>query len=222
MKTKLPVIIMFILVISSCSKKQEEKQIKAEEQIETEEETTTEVRKITFIDYDDTVFDDPGTIEFNLQNEKQNFCIGHSVKKIEDFDYENYIIVSEWNVGHEVDGWVKQEREDFTVMWTYPDGLVVYLLTTSPEWKTRRGIHVGSTRKEVEKAYEKDSDIQVYGPSGSKPELVQDIENELFWMNKSSGGLTINYGNLYSEEMMTMRLYMTDDIVTKIEIVVGN
>ena len=231
---KIYICILLVLIITSCSKKQEipknETIINENSITVTQEEnkdntlvelpSVVESKKIEYIIVDDSVNDDLGTIEYNLQNDQQNFCIGHSVLKIEGFDYENSSLVNEWTVGRERVGWVEQEGEDFSVIWTFPKALVVRLSTISSEWKTKRGIHVGSTRKEVEDAYEKDADI--YELISGNYEFIQDKDNELFLIYKSEKGFSINTPNYYSEEMMTMRFYTTDGIVSKIEIKIGD
>lgn len=219
------VIVLLILLFISCTKKQQNEtdftEVQEQNTIvsEVDSNPVTEKTKPIYIYYDDSVNDEAGIVEYNLQNGNQNFCLYHVVTKIDGFDYEDCTLVGEWRVGQEIYGWVKQEREDFSVAWTYPEAIIVRLSTTSPEWKTKRGIHVGSTRKEVEAAYEKDADV--YEFKNEKAELIQDLENELFVINKGKAGFSINTPNYKDEEMMSMILYLTDDIVSKIEIKIG-
>ena len=166
--------------------------------------------------WDDSAYNDKATVEFNLQNTKnQNFCLYHNIHKIKDFNLDDKEDVLSSN-------WSKIDKEDFTVFWNDTNGAIVRITTSSPKWQTKRGVKVGDTVQKVMEAYFPDSEVYVYDVENEKYNVQEDKTNNIFFLYQSDDYISVNAGNMVEEEMMTIVFFISGGIVSKIGIICGD
>ena len=76
--------------------------------------------------WDDSAYDDPRTLEFNLKNDKGiNLCIYHNIRKQKGIDFEDYEVYADWSTDTKIRKWVKQDLDGVSVIWNYADGVIL-------------------------------------------------------------------------------------------------
>ena len=89
--------------------------------------------------WDDSAYDDPRTLEFNLKNDKGiNLCIFHNIRKQKGIDFEDYEVYADWSTDTKIRKWVKQDLDGVSVIWNYADGVILKMETESSNWSTNR------------------------------------------------------------------------------------
>ncbi len=175
------------------------------------------------LNFDDSKYNDSATVEFCLQDSKnRNFCLYHNIRKVKDFDYEKYDIVADWSKGSDIIRWEKQETEDFSVTWSHDNGVIVRLITTSPEWQTKRGVKVGDPITKVEKLYGPDSNFSVWNPKTQKFDRSPYKKGKKFLLIETEEGYGVNAANMLEEEMMTISFENKNGKISKITIFIGD
>ena len=229
-KHYLIIIVLTILILVCCTKKNNENKkteiiyqdtiienidvdindSENEKQIETEEE------KDYVINWDDSAYNDKVTLEFSLHDSKDHtYCLYHNITKIEDVDFAQQKDVPYSN-------WSKIEYDDFSVTWNDANGAIVHIETISQKWQTKRGIRIGDSTDKVFEVYAPDSDIYIYNYEDEKYVIKEDKDENYLYLKQSNEGIVINAGNMIEEEMMGLVFYLSDGVVTNIEIRCGN
>ena len=112
---------------------------------------------------DDSQFNDSVTLEFCLQDSKKNnYCLYHNVRKIKNFNYDNFEIFKEWTIKTEKIRWDKQENSDLSVTWNHKNGAILFLETSSPDYSTKRGVRVGDPISKFKQVYGDDKNLSVF------------------------------------------------------------
>ncbi len=169
--------------------------------------------------FDDTKYDDDITTEFSLHKENGvEFILYHNLRNIEEIDWKTHEVFKDWSTSTEVSKWCKQEFSGIDLLWNYDNGLILKIVTESPEWITRHGIKVGDPIQKVSDFYGKFSDIFVYNEKENMYEKTVDNEYQEFSLLVSDEFQSLNAGNMVAEEMMTMVFHQKDGIICKIEI----
>ncbi len=201
----------------------ENTEIKNNLQNETVEEKTFISSQTEKLDYnpnfDDTKYDDDITTEFSLHRENgPEVILYHNLRNIEEIDWKAHEVFKDWSTPTIVSKWCKQEFSGIDLLWNYDNGLILKIVTESPEWITRHGIKVGNPIQKVFDFYGKFSDIFVYNEKENMYEKTVDNEYQEFSLLVSDESQSLNAGNMVAEEMMTMIFYQKDGIICKIEI----
>ena len=169
--------------------------------------------------FDDTKYDDDITTEFSLHRENgPEVILYHNLRNIKEIDWKTHEVFKDWSTPTEVSKWCKQEFSGIDLLWNYDNGLILKIVTESPEWITRHGIKVGDPIQKVSDFYGKFSDIFVYNEKENMYEKTVDNEYQEFSLLVSDEFQSLNAGNMVAEEMMTMVFHQKDGIICKIEI----
>lgn len=169
--------------------------------------------------WDDSAYDDPRTLEFNLKNDKGiNLCIYHNIRKQKGIDFEDYEVYADWSTDTKIRKWVKQEIDGLSVIWNYADGVILKMETESSNWSTKRGIKVGDTISKVIELYASDATVSYYNFETGEGYVISEKEKPLLFLREDNEGILVYVANLVAEEMMNIRFTQKDGIITKIEI----
>ncbi len=169
--------------------------------------------------WDDSAYDDPRTLEFNLKNDKGiNLCIYHNIRKQKGIDFEDYEVYADWSTDTKIRKWVKQENDGLSVIWNYADGVILKMETESSNWSTKRGIKVGDTISKVIELYASDATVSYYNFETGEGYVISEKEKPLLFLREDNEGILVYVANLVAEEMMNIRFTQKDGIITKIEI----
>jgi|BioPla2DNA2_1021312.scaffolds.fasta_scaffold20569_5 hypothetical protein len=169
--------------------------------------------------WDDSAYDDPRTLEFNLKNDKGiNLCIFHNIRKQKGIDFEDYEVYADWSTDTKIRKWVKQDLDGVSVIWNYADGVILKMETESSNWSTKRGIKVGDTISKVIELYASDAKVSYYNFETGEGYVISEKEKPLLFLREDNEGILVYVANLVAEEMMNIRFTQKDGIITKIEI----
>lgn len=169
--------------------------------------------------WDDSAYDDPRTLEFNLKNDKGiNLCIYHNIRKQKGIDFEDYEVYADWSTDTKIRKWVKQDLDGVSVIWNYADGVILKMETESSNWSTKRGIKVGDTISKVIELYASDAKVSYYNFETGEGYVISEKEKPLLFLREDNEGILVYVANLVAEEMMNIRFTQKDGIITKIEI----
>ena len=174
------------------------------------------LKYMTVHDIDESLFNDLFTVEFNLMDDEgRNFCLYHNIRKVKNFDAQDFDIYKYWSTDAV---WAFQEKNGLSILWAQDSGAILIMGTEDSRYGTMRGIRVGSTVKDIMDAYAKDSIVEEYNYEERKFKKTQDHEGPCFVLAKSNECISINQGNMVEEEMMTISFLLTDGVVSKIVI----
>ena len=169
--------------------------------------------------WDDSAYDDPRTLEFNLKNDKGiNLCLYHNIRKQKGIDFENYEVYADWSTDTKIRKWVKQDLDGVSVIWNYSDGVILKMETESSNWSTKRGIKVGDSISKVIELYASDATVSYYNFETGEGYVILEKEKPLLFLREDNEGILVYVANLVAEEMMNIRFTQKDGIITKIEI----
>ena len=169
--------------------------------------------------WDDSAYDDPRTLEFNLKNDKGiNLCIFHNIRKQKGIDFEDYEVYADWSTDTKIRKWVKQDLDGVSVIWNYMNGAILIMETESSNWSTKRGIKVGDTISKVIELYASDAKVSYYNFETGEGYVISEKEKPLLFLREDNEGILVYVANLVAEEMMNIRFTQKDGIITKIEI----
>ncbi len=169
--------------------------------------------------WDDSAYDDPRTLEFNLKNDKGiNLCIYHNIRKQKGIDFEDYEVYADWSTDTKIRKWVKQDLDGVSVIWNYADGVILKMETESSNWSTKRGIKVGDTISKVIELYASDATVSYYNFETGEGYVISEKEKPLLFLREDNEGILVYVANLVAEEMMNIRFTQKEGIITKIEI----
>ena len=169
--------------------------------------------------WDDSAYDDPRTLEFNLKNDKGiNLCIYHNIRKQKGIDFEDYEVYADWSTDTKIRKWVKQDLDGVSVIWNYMNGAILIMETESSNWSTKRGIKVGDTISKVIELYASDAKVSYYNFETGEGYVISEKEKPLLFLREDNEGILVYVANLVAEEMMNIRFTQKDGIITKIEI----
>lgn len=169
--------------------------------------------------WDDSAYDDPRTLEFNLKNDKGiNLCIYHNIRKQKGIDFEGYEVYADWSTDTKIRKWVKQDLDGVSVIWNYADGVILKMETESSNWSTKRGIKVGDTISKVIELYASDATVSYYNFETGEGYVISEKEKPLLFLREDNEGILVYVANLVAEEMMNIRFTQKEGIITKIEI----
>ena len=169
--------------------------------------------------WDDSAYDDPRTLEFNLKNDKGiNLCIYHNIRKQKGIDFEDYEVYADWSTDTKIRKWVKQDLDGVSVIWNYADGVILKMETESSNWSTKRGIKVGDSISKVIELYASDATVSYYNFETGESYVISEKEKPLLFLREDNEGILVYVANLVAEEMMNIRFTQKDGIITKIEI----
>lgn len=169
--------------------------------------------------WDDSAYDDPRTLEFNLKNDKGiNLCIYHNIRKQKGIDFEDYEVYADWSTDTKIRKWVKQDLDGVSVIWSYADGVILKMETESSNWSTKRGIKVGDSISKVIELYASDATVSYYNFETGEGYVISEKEKPLLFLREDNEGILVYVANLVAEEMMNIRFTQKDGIITKIEI----
>lgn len=169
--------------------------------------------------WDDSAYDDPRTLEFNLKNDKGiNLCIYHNIRKQKGIDFEDYEVYADWSTDTKIRKWVKQDLDGVSVIWNYADGVILKMETESSNWSTKRGIKVGDTISKVIELYASDATVSYYNFETDEGYVISEKEKPLLFLREDNEGILVYVANLVAEEMMNIRFTQKEGIITKIEI----
>ena len=169
--------------------------------------------------WDDSAYDDPRTLEFNLKNDKGiNLCIYHNIRKQKGIDFEDYEVYADWSTDTKIRKWVKQDLDGVSVIWNYADGVILKMETESSNWSTKRGIKVGDSISKVIELYASDATVSYYNFETGEGYVISEKEKPLLFLREDNEGILVYVANLVAEEMMNIRFTQKDGIITKIEI----
>ena len=169
--------------------------------------------------WDDSAYDDPRTLEFNLKNDKGiNLYIYHNIRKQKGIDFEDYEVYADWSTDTKIRKWVKQDLDGVSVIWNYADGVILKMETESSNWSTKRGIKVGDSISKVIELYASDATVSYYNFETGESYVISEKEKPLLFLREDNEGILVYVANLVAEEMMNIRFTQKDGIITKIEI----
>jgi len=169
--------------------------------------------------WDDSAYDDPRTLEFNLKNDKGiNLCLYHNIRKQKGIDFEDYEVYADWSTDTKIRKWVKQDLDGVSVIWSYADGVILKMETESSNWSTKRGIKVGDSISKVIELYASDATVSYYNFETGEGYVISEKEKPLLFLREDNEGILVYVANLVAEEMMNIRFTQKDGIITKIEI----
>ena len=169
--------------------------------------------------WDDSAYDDPRTLEFNLKNDKGiNLYIYHNIRKQKGIDFEDYEVYADWSTDTKIRKWVKQDLDGVSVIWNYADGVILKMETESSNWSTKRGIKVGDSISKVIELYASDATVSYYNFETGEGYVISEKEKPLLFLREDNEGILVYVANLVAEEMMNIRFTQKDGIITKIEI----
>ncbi len=175
------------------------------------------------INSDDSLYDDPSTLEFCLKNDKGvNLCLYHNIRKQSDIDFDDYEVFKDWSTETKIRRWVKQELDGLSVIWNYMNGAILIMETTSSNWSTKRGIKVGDPISKAYEVYAPDATLYKWDYENKKSVKVYENPNRLYFLRQTNEGILIYIANLIDEEMMNIRFSHENGIITKIEIFFSN